>query len=113
VQIIWHQESTDKCATSHPWKIYSFHKIIKEMFSLFKIKNNIYIYIYIYIYIFLTYNLANKILFFLVIFLSCNMAWSMLKFKESQVRKNNNLKQNLVNFAYNLYTNCFCFYKKK
>jgi hypothetical protein len=40
VQIIWHQESTDKCATSHPWKIYSFHKIIKEMFSLFKIKNN-------------------------------------------------------------------------
>jgi hypothetical protein len=41
------------------------------------------------------------------------MAWSMLKFKESQVRKNNNLKQNLVNFAYNLYTNCFCFYKKK
>ena len=28
------------------------------------------------------------------------MAWSMLKFKESQVRKNNNLKQNLVNFAF-------------
>jgi hypothetical protein len=28
------------------------------------------------------------------------MAWSMLKFKESQVRKNNNLKQNLVNFVF-------------